>query len=66
MKLVVMVYAQVKQEPQLMHSHSVQDKTQTVNIVEMQHTNTAARKPDPHVTNTSNRTSQRTPKIKQA
>ena len=53
----------MKQEPQLLHSHSVQDKTQTLNIVETQHTNTAARKPDPHMTNTSNHTSQRIPEI---
>ena len=33
-KLVVMVPAQVKQEPQLLHGHTVQDKTQTLNIVE--------------------------------
>ena len=29
-----MVSAQVKQEPQLLHVHSVQGKTQTLNIVE--------------------------------
>ena len=34
MKLVVTVPAQVKQEPQLLHSHPIHDKTQTLNIVE--------------------------------
>ena len=42
------------------------DKTQTLNIVETQHTNTATGKFDPHMTNKSSRTSRRIPEIKQA
>ena len=66
MKLVITVPTQVKQESQLLHSHPVCDKTQTLNIVETQHTNTATAKPDPHATNTSNRISRRILEIKQA
>ena len=66
MKLVVTVPTQEEQEPQLLHSHPVCDKTQTLNIVETQAMNTAIAKSDPHMTNESSRTRWKKLEIKQA
>ena len=42
------------------------NKTQTLNIVETQHMNTATAKSDPHTTNEPSRTSWKKPEIKRA